>query len=105
MLSERFIVLSDLAEAVAKYGVGKWRDILDDTGFKFRPERTAVDLKDKWRNISAYKPYKERSNIHIWLNWVGIRQYLWLDEKHNPIRTLKGNKHIFSNRFAPLSLS
>lgn len=38
-----------LVEGCDKHGVGNWQHILE-TGV-FPPTRTAVDLKDKWRNL------------------------------------------------------
>ncbi|GHP04623.1 hypothetical protein PPROV_000337700 [Pycnococcus provasolii] len=43
-----------LREGVRKYGLGKWRAIQKDPEFERRlVNRTNVDLKDKWRNMSA----------------------------------------------------
>lgn len=39
---------SDLLAGVKKYGVGKWKQILDDSAFSFS-ERSSVDLKDRYR--------------------------------------------------------
>lgn len=38
-----------LLEGVARYGAGNWKKIL--SSFQFHHKRTAVDLKDKYRNI------------------------------------------------------
>ncbi|KIX06509.1 uncharacterized protein Z518_04485 [Rhinocladiella mackenziei CBS 650.93] len=38
----------DLLAGVKKYGVGKWKQILDDPSFSFS-ERSSVDLKDRYR--------------------------------------------------------
>ena len=37
-----------LREGVSRFGVGRWRSILDSYNFK---GRTTVNLKDKWRNL------------------------------------------------------
>ena len=38
----------DLLAGVKKYGIGKWKQILDDSTFSFS-ERSSVDLKDRYR--------------------------------------------------------
>jgi hypothetical protein len=38
----------DLLAGVKKYGIGKWKQILDDCAFNFS-ERSSVDLKDRYR--------------------------------------------------------
>ena len=38
-----------LRKGVKKFGVGKWKQIIDF--YPFNPCRTSVDAKDKWRNI------------------------------------------------------
>ena len=38
---------------VSKYGVGKWKNILDDSHYGLQLiNRTNVDIKDKWRSCS-----------------------------------------------------
>lgn len=32
-----------------RFGIGSWKKILET--FRFHEKRTAVDLKDKWRNV------------------------------------------------------
>lgn len=39
----------NLLLGVARFGAGNWKRIL--AAYKFNPKRTAVDLKDKYRNI------------------------------------------------------
>eukprot|EP00026_Physarum_polycephalum_P012865 Phypoly_transcript_13206.p1 GENE.Phypoly_transcript_13206~~Phypoly_transcript_13206.p1 ORF type:complete len:121 (-),score=12.94 Phypoly_transcript_13206:150-512(-) len=41
-----------LHKGVERFGVGKWKEILMSYNFN---NRTAVDLKDKWRNIQKNK--------------------------------------------------
>ena len=41
-----------LLQGVVKYGAGKWKSILEDEAFSFE-QRTAVDLKDRYRIISG----------------------------------------------------
>ena len=41
----------DLMKGVKKYGEGNWKVILDHGNFL--PHRTAVSLKDKWRNLKG----------------------------------------------------
>ena len=38
---------NDLLKGVEQYGVGKWKGILHDREFKFHPDRTMGDLKDR----------------------------------------------------------
>lgn len=40
-----------LATLVGRFGVGSWSAIRDAGGEGFAVIRTAVDLKDKWRNM------------------------------------------------------
>ncbi|XP_057797156.1 telomere repeat-binding factor 4-like isoform X2 [Salvia miltiorrhiza] len=43
-----------LKAGVAKYGAGKWKNILVDSEFKHKlANRSNVDLKDKWRNMGG----------------------------------------------------
>lgn len=42
--------VNHLEAAVSALGVGKWKKAL--ALYKFRDCRTAVDLKDKWRNLT-----------------------------------------------------
>ena len=42
-----------LRRGVNKYGKGAWLAILNDGEFLFARKRTAVDLKDKYRNLNA----------------------------------------------------
>ncbi|XP_047944366.1 telomere repeat-binding factor 4-like isoform X2 [Salvia hispanica] len=43
-----------LKAGVAKYGAGKWKNILVDSDFKHKlSNRSNVDLKDKWRNMGG----------------------------------------------------
>ncbi|ORZ36218.1 hypothetical protein BCR44DRAFT_1432999 [Catenaria anguillulae PL171] len=41
---------------VQKHGVGAWSVILADAEYTFDPQRTAVDLKDKWRVLTVRRP-------------------------------------------------
>ncbi|MCJ1356485.1 MAG: hypothetical protein MMC33_006480 [Icmadophila ericetorum] len=43
----------DLLRGVETFGMGKWKKILTHSGFGFAPERTAVDLKDRYRTCQA----------------------------------------------------
>ncbi|KAJ9179363.1 hypothetical protein P3X46_011160 [Hevea brasiliensis] len=43
-----------LLNGVAKHGPGKWKNILKDPDFApFLTQRSNIDLKDKWRNLSV----------------------------------------------------
>uniref|UniRef100_A0A7S0KDI4 Uncharacterized protein n=1 Tax=Micromonas pusilla TaxID=38833 RepID=A0A7S0KDI4_MICPS len=42
-----------LREGVNKHGKGNWKAILVEKRHVFQQERTTVDLKDKWRNMST----------------------------------------------------
>ncbi|CAA7018445.1 unnamed protein product [Microthlaspi erraticum] len=51
-----------LLAGIAKYGTGKWRNILEDPEFSVQLQyRTNIDLKDKWRNMSRINPIQERN--------------------------------------------
>lgn len=49
----------DLVKGVRKYGKGSWRKIMQDQSLKFY-ERSATDLKDKWRNLEKKKEEYEK---------------------------------------------
>lgn len=49
----------DLVKGVRKYGKGSWRKIMQDESLKFY-ERSATDLKDKWRNLEKKKDEYEK---------------------------------------------
>lgn len=78
-----------LRNGVAKHGEGCWTKILNDSAFKFKADRTVVDLKDKWRNLAKYSRYSERP----------LRKYMLLKADHTPLLTASGNPHIFVNRY------
>ncbi|MCJ1337709.1 hypothetical protein MMC09_002992 [Bachmanniomyces sp. S44760] len=42
-----------LLEGIKIYGQGKWKKILEHPEFSFLPERTSVDLKDRYRTVVA----------------------------------------------------
>ncbi|KAI0566073.1 MYB-related transcription factor [Gracilaria domingensis] len=50
-----------LLEGVRKYGAGKWKKIL--TCYEFHRKRTAVDLKDKYRNIIRAQEREKRQRL------------------------------------------
>ncbi|CAH2033508.1 unnamed protein product [Thlaspi arvense] len=52
-----------LLAGIAKYGAGKWKYMYNDPDFAAQlPDRTNVDLKDKWRNMkNRARPIKENS--------------------------------------------
>ncbi len=49
----------DLVRGVRKYGKGAWKRILLDEGLTFE-NRSATDLKDKWRNLERRREEYER---------------------------------------------
>jgi hypothetical protein len=49
----------DLVKGIRKYGKGSWRKIMQDETLKFH-ERSATDLKDKWRNLEKKKGEYEK---------------------------------------------
>lgn len=51
------LIFSELKRGVALHG-NKWSTILNDSNLRFQ-DRTQVDLKDKWRNLTKYRPYGE----------------------------------------------
>ncbi|KDP40741.1 hypothetical protein JCGZ_24740 [Jatropha curcas] len=56
-----------LLNGVAKHGPGKWKNILKDPDFApFLTQRSNIDLKDKWRNLSvsnATQGSKDKSRL------------------------------------------
>ena len=40
-----------LESGVSTFGDGHWEEVLRLQAARFHPGRTAVDLKDKWRNL------------------------------------------------------
>ena len=79
---------------VEKYGLGNWAKIRDDPDFSFQEGRSSVDLKDKWRNLTSFKSYKEHD----------VRKYVLLNERHEfLLTTAKTGKqsgcHYFQNRW------
>lgn len=78
----------DLMKGVEKYGEGKWALILQDKSFNFHGIRTAVDLKDKYRNMTSYVEYKNRP----------MRKFVLVDSRHQPILTPSGGQTILNNR-------
>ncbi|KAH7565518.1 hypothetical protein JRO89_XS09G0222100 [Xanthoceras sorbifolium] len=56
-----------LLAGVAKHGPGKWKNILKDPEFApFLTQRSNIDLKDKWRNLSvstAQQGSKDKSRV------------------------------------------
>ncbi|KAK4837243.1 hypothetical protein QYF36_003894 [Acer negundo] len=56
-----------LLAGVAKHGPGKWKNILKDSEFSpFLTQRSNIDLKDKWRNLSvstAQQGSKDKSRV------------------------------------------
>ncbi|KAH7126577.1 hypothetical protein B0J11DRAFT_525946 [Dendryphion nanum] len=49
----------DLLQGVSKYGIGNWKKILNDSEYSFN-ERTAVDLKDRFRTCCPSEASKLR---------------------------------------------
>lgn len=74
---------------VDRFGLA-WAEILKCPDYRFHPHRTQVDLKDKWRNLTAYRPYGSH----------GLREFILLDENHQPlIRPDTGRPYHFKNRW------
>ncbi|CAN1141881.1 Single myb histone 5 [Linum perenne] len=44
-----------LKNGIKEFGAGFWKEILNSRRNEFN-ERTKVDLKDKWRNMSKHVP-------------------------------------------------
>jgi hypothetical protein len=42
-----------MCQGVKKFGAGSWSRIL--SSYEFAESRNAVDLKDKWRNMSKHE--------------------------------------------------
>lgn len=82
--------IKDLNKGVQLHGEGAWAAILNDRNLCFiRGQRSQVDLKDKWRNMKAYVPYKGHP----------IRRFILVDSAHQPLYTAANNLHIFNNRW------
>lgn len=79
----------NLEAGVRKHGEGRWSDILADPELYFNESRTQVDLKDKWRNMTAYVEY----SLHP------MRKFVLVDSTHQMIRSPAGNLHVFNNRW------
>lgn len=79
----------NLQAGVMKHGEGFWADILNDPEFSFQDNRTQIDLKDKWRNLTSYVKYQEHP----------IRRFVLVDSTHQMIRSEAGNLHVFRNRW------
>ncbi|PJF16568.1 hypothetical protein PSACC_03617 [Paramicrosporidium saccamoebae] len=78
-----------LRMGVERFGMA-WADILKCNEYKFHPHRVQIDLKDKWRNLTNYRPYGSH----------GKRTFVLLDADHNTIvrpDTLK--PYRFNNRW------
>lgn len=58
-----------LMDGVRLFGVGNWKKIL--TSYKFHGKRTAVDLKDKYRNMTRAKLRKMNASSQSDLSSVG----------------------------------
>ena len=82
------VEVENLKAGVAKHGEGNWVQILRDPEFHF-DEHNKFDLKDKWRNLVAYKPYSSRR----------IRRYMLLTPDHQPLLSESGHPHYFHNRW------
>ncbi|KAK4939405.1 hypothetical protein LTR10_020302 [Elasticomyces elasticus] len=53
----------ELIAGVKKYGVGKWKQILDDPSFHL-PDRSSVDLKDRYR-VCGYRYQVSTDDNHV----------------------------------------
>ncbi|KAH0843839.1 hypothetical protein FOPE_08574 [Fonsecaea pedrosoi] len=55
---------ADLMAGVNKYGIGRWKQILDDPDFHFR-DRNSVDLKDRYRVCINDRPSKSDTHLGV----------------------------------------
>ena len=78
-----------LQDGVRIYGESAWSAIINDLSLRFHPHRTQVDLKDKWRNLTAYKAYHEHP----------IRGFVLVNTRHEEILSPSGNPHLLNNRW------
>ncbi|KIX95768.1 uncharacterized protein Z520_08476 [Fonsecaea multimorphosa CBS 102226] len=53
---------ADLMAGVNKYGIGRWKQILDDPSFNFR-DRNSVDLKDRYRVCLNERPSRSERTV------------------------------------------
>lgn len=81
--------VENLKIGVKRHGEGSWSSILQDNQLNFNPQRTQIDLKDKWRNLVAYVPYEQHP----------MRRYALVNSKHQLIISPSGNPHVFNNRW------
>lgn len=77
----------DLLAGVKKYGIGKWKQILDDSSFSFC-ERSSVDLKDRYRvcanNETFPKSDPSPSRTPSNDNLTNTAQFISLQNSSNP---------------------
>ncbi|KAK9052768.1 hypothetical protein SSX86_029398 [Deinandra increscens subsp. villosa] len=67
-----------LSAGVEKYGLGKWKSILTDPQFASSlANRSNVDLKDKWRNLSG-NDYVPSSRRNVRTSWMQVMNNLLL---------------------------
>jgi hypothetical protein len=79
-----------LRRGVERHGEGAWAQIWNDATLGFRNgRRTQVDLKDKWRNCTAYRTYSQNP----------IRRFILVDAQHRPVLTPAGQFHVYNNRW------
>lgn len=81
--------VKQLQLGVRNHGEGFWSAILQDQSLDFHPQRTQIDLKDKWRNLVAYVPYEQHR----------MRRYVLVNSEHQIINSPSGNPHVFNNRW------
>lgn len=79
----------NLRRGVEVYGESSWATILRAKELKFHENRTAVDLKDKWRNLVSYRQYGTRP----------IRSYILVDQNHQPLLNQNGHAPVLRNRY------
>lgn len=98
---------------VQQQGEGAWASILRALRPHFHDQRTATDLKDKWRNLnhaspsvkrSAFSPPPRRGSGSRHTHCArapsaALRKFILLDAEHRPILNESGKPRVFQNKY------